>query len=186
MAVPLLLGNAYHGRVDAPAAFREAVERHPRVRVVLAPVLGTDPGLLAALDARLAEARAATAPGPAGEPRGVVLASAGTGDPAVRATLERLARHRQRPGGPLYRAAYASGPGPRVGEAVAALRAGGVAHVEMASWFLAPGVLYSRARADALEHGVQVVADTLGDAPAIIDLILRRYDAAGRSRRRVA
>uniref|UniRef100_UPI0017B7D77F sirohydrochlorin chelatase n=1 Tax=Sporichthya sp. TaxID=65475 RepID=UPI0017B7D77F len=47
VAVPLLLGHAYHGRVDVPAALAEGSTR-TGVRVELAAVLGPDPRLLPA------------------------------------------------------------------------------------------------------------------------------------------
>ncbi|MDX6302442.1 MAG: hypothetical protein QOF53_3656, partial [Nocardioidaceae bacterium] len=46
-AVPLLLGHAYHGRIDVPAAVAEGSMR-TGVRVDLAAVLGPDPRLLPA------------------------------------------------------------------------------------------------------------------------------------------
>lgn len=171
VAVPLLLGNAFHGRVDVPAALREALARHPRARLGLAPVLGPDRALLTALDRRLSEVDAAGGDA-------VVLASAGTSDPAARAALARLARAWRR-GGPPVTTAFAAGPGPRVGEAVEAHRAAGAERVVVASWFLAPGLLHDRVRAGA--HGAGVaIADVLGPAPEVSGLVLARYDAAAR------
>jgi sirohydrochlorin ferrochelatase len=57
VAVPLLLGSAYHAKTDIPGALRDVASRHPNAPVLpLADVLGPSPLLLAALDRRLAEA----------------------------------------------------------------------------------------------------------------------------------
>ncbi|WP_336083297.1 sirohydrochlorin chelatase [Nocardia sp. SSK8] len=53
IVVPLLLGNAFHARVDLPALLAEAARRHPRLRFTQADVLGPDPLLIAALSDRV-------------------------------------------------------------------------------------------------------------------------------------
>ncbi|MFD6400320.1 sirohydrochlorin chelatase [Nocardia sp. NPDC060249] len=54
IVVPLLLGNAFHARVDLPALLAEATRRHPRLRLTQAAVLGPDPLLIAAVADRVA------------------------------------------------------------------------------------------------------------------------------------
>ena len=77
VVVPLLLGSAYHARVDIPAIAAEASRRFPRLRVHLADVLGPDPRLEAVALDRLAEAGA-----PVGDPDcGVLLAATGSAHP---------------------------------------------------------------------------------------------------------
>ena len=169
----MLLGNAYHGRVDVPGALAAALRAHPAARVRLGGLLGVDPLLLPALEARLAQAGAdlddcAT---------GLVLANAGSSDPRARAALERLAR-RWRPG---VGVGCAAGGGPSVGEAVERVRATGARRVVVASWFLAPGLLWDRARADALAHGADAVGGVLADRPEVVATVLRRYLAAARA-----
>ncbi|MFF2087038.1 sirohydrochlorin chelatase [Nocardia sp. NPDC058176] len=56
IVVPLLLGNAFHARVDLPALLAEATRRHPRLRLTQADVLGADPRLVAALADRVVAA----------------------------------------------------------------------------------------------------------------------------------
>ncbi|WP_278262778.1 CbiX/SirB N-terminal domain-containing protein [Nocardia sp. AG03] len=56
IVVPLLLGNAFHARVDLPALLAEVTRRHPRLRLTQADVLGPDPLLVAALGDRVAAA----------------------------------------------------------------------------------------------------------------------------------
>ncbi|WP_370118318.1 sirohydrochlorin chelatase [Streptacidiphilus sp. MAP12-33] len=96
--VPLLLAAGYHVRVDIPTALADA----PHLRAHVAHALGPDPLLAEALADRLAEA------GPAGTGRGahsaVVLAAAGSTDPAANAdTVAMAALLRERLSGPPSR-----------------------------------------------------------------------------------
>ncbi|MFD3745736.1 CbiX/SirB N-terminal domain-containing protein [Nocardia sp. NPDC058633] len=56
IVVPLLLGHAFHARIDLPALLVDATRRHPRIRLVQAAVLGPDPLLISALVDRVATA----------------------------------------------------------------------------------------------------------------------------------
>ncbi|MEV0551118.1 sirohydrochlorin chelatase [Nocardia salmonicida] len=56
IVVPLLLGNAFHARVDLPALLADATRRHSRLQLIQAPVLGPDPLLISALADRVATA----------------------------------------------------------------------------------------------------------------------------------
>jgi sirohydrochlorin ferrochelatase len=60
---------------------------------------------------------------------------------------------------------------------VRSLRAAGARRVAVAGYFLAPGLLYDRAVDAAREAGVFAVAEPLGDAPELVDLVLHRADA---------
>ncbi|KUL29540.1 sirohydrochlorin chelatase [Actinoplanes awajinensis] len=175
--VPLLLTEAFHGRVDLPAVLAGAAGLP--VDVTLAGVLGprsAGPGrtrmprlLLEALVRRL----------PAGAPDAVVLAAAGTRDPVARGTVEHAAAVLGERLGVPSAVAYSSGVGPRAGEAVLALREAGARRVMVAGYFLAPGLLYDLAVASALEAGAAGVAEPLGDAPELVGLIGERVAAAG-------
>ncbi|WP_246024050.1 sirohydrochlorin chelatase [Nocardia yunnanensis] len=55
VVVPLLLGSAFHARVDLPALLEEARTRHPNLRLTQADVLGPDPHLIIALRDRIVE-----------------------------------------------------------------------------------------------------------------------------------
>ncbi|MEV0332657.1 sirohydrochlorin chelatase [Nocardia sp. NPDC050717] len=76
IVVPLLLGSAFHARVDLPALLDQARHRHPRLRLTQADVLGADPRLITALHDRVIEAVA-------GAPGGGVGAEAGTAVGAI-------------------------------------------------------------------------------------------------------
>ena len=158
--VPLLLTKAYHGRVDVPAVVREAAALP--IEVTATEVLGpASPLLLGALHRRLAGTSL----------DGVVLASAGTRNEAARATVAEAAAALGRRLGIPAAVSYASGPGARSGEAVAALRAAGARRVGMAAYFLAPGLLYDAAAGDAREAGAVTIAEPLADAPELVRLV---------------
>jgi sirohydrochlorin ferrochelatase len=52
------------------------------------------------------------------------------------------------------------------------------ARVGVASYFLAPGLLYDNAMASARSAGAVVVAPVLGDAPELAELVAHRVRAA--------
>jgi sirohydrochlorin ferrochelatase len=172
VVVPLLLTEAYHAKVDVPAAVAEAAERHPSVKIRATAVLGHETRLLEIIDERL---RAALRTARVRELDALVLAAAGSSDPLANASVARLARlwgaHHKLP----VVAAYASAAPPATGEAVRAFRAEGRRHIAVASLFLAPGSLPDRAAELALEAGAIAVAEPLGAHPELARTILARY-----------
>ncbi|MGK4585038.1 sirohydrochlorin chelatase [Kitasatospora sp. HPMI-4] len=174
--VPLLLGTGYHVRVDIPAVLAAA----PRAEVSIAPALGPDPLLAAALRDRLAEAgwdcdRPSVAARPdCRAPRAVVLAGAGSGDRAANAGTARMARLLQERLGVPVAAAYLSAAAPTPAEAVAAFRARGHRHVAVAGYLLAPGFFTRR----AARAGGCLTSAPLGPHEAVARLVLHRYDQA--------
>ncbi|MFD0398558.1 sirohydrochlorin chelatase [Kitasatospora sp. NPDC127121] len=172
VAVPLLLNRAYHAKHDIPAALRTAGAALP-----VAAVLGPSPLLLAALDRRLAEAGVDVRSAAVRARTGVVLAAAGSSDPAADAATRAVAAAwRRSRGWAAVEVAYASATGPRVPDALAALRAAGAARTAVSPYLLAPGLLPDRI-ADAAA-GADAVADVLGPAPELAALLLERYDEA--------
>ncbi|GAA1982582.1 sirohydrochlorin chelatase [Kitasatospora viridis] len=160
--VPLLLGPGFHLRVDLPAAAAAA----PHLRIRPAAPLGPDPLLAEALHDRLAEA---------GEPAdAVVLAAAGSTDPAGNAEAARMAglltARLDRP----VAAGYLCASSPSPAEAVAALRAAGHRRVAVAPYLLAPGFFATR----AARSGGALTAAPLGAHPALARLVLERHDRA--------
>ncbi len=103
-----------------------------------------------------AAARAATS---------VVLAAAGSSDPAARAVIEALAARWARERGWLaVLPAFASADGPRPEQAVAAaLDFPG--RVVVATYLLAPGYFADKVRDASLAAGAAAVSDVLGAAP---------------------
>ena len=178
VVVPLLLTAAYHSKTDIPARLASAQASLPRLDVRYAGTLGPHPLLLAALERRLRETgdfpRAQTS---------VVLAAAGSSDPAANAAIAALAA-RMRSAGGWRRVvpAYASAAGPRPDEAVRALRAADPASpVVVASYLLAPGHFADKIRDTALAAGAVGVSAVLGDAPEVAGVIMDRYQAAARA-----
>ncbi|MEV4432306.1 sirohydrochlorin chelatase [Streptomyces sp. NPDC049585] len=178
VALPLLLTRAFHARTDVPSVLAPAAARLPELTVRRADVLGPSALLTAALERRLHEAGAGLAPG-ARRSTGVVLASAGSSDPEANAVIADIAREWRRTGRWFaVRPAFASARSPRTEDAVRDLRASGARRVAVAPYVLAPGRLPDRIAAGARAAGADVLADVLGPAPEVADLVLRRYDRA--------
>ncbi len=176
VVLPLLLTEAYHSRVDLPAALNEARAREPRLRVRYGTTLGPHPLLSATLERRLAEAGV-----PAGDPdTAVVLVSAGSSDARANAVIARMARSWS-PGWWAVTPAYASAVDPSPEQAVAHLRQAGAPRVVVAPYLLAPGYFADKVRRTTLAAGADVVADVLGPAPELAQVLLERYEAALRS-----
>ncbi|QCX76447.1 Sirohydrochlorin cobaltochelatase [Streptomyces sp. YIM 121038] len=168
--VPLLLSNGHHARHDIPAA----ASAHPHTRV--AAPLGPHPLLTEVLHARLLEAGWPTATA-ATAGHGVVLAAAGSRDPAYAADTRRaaalLARRLGVPVVPGYAAPTPATP-TGVPAAVRALTAAGVRRAAVASYFTAPG----RFATEAAAATPWLAAAPLGAHPALAALLLHRYDQA--------
>ncbi|NEA80560.1 sirohydrochlorin chelatase [Actinospica acidiphila] len=170
VALPLLLTRAFHAKADIPAVLSEAP---PRLRIRQADVLGPSPLLLAALERRLYEAGLTPADKSS---TGVVLASAGSSDPEAIAVIADLAREWRHTGWCAVRPAFASASLPRTEDAVRELRELGCARVAVAPYVLAPGRLPDRIARGASE--ADVLADVLGPASEVAQVLLDRYDAA--------
>jgi sirohydrochlorin ferrochelatase len=172
VVVPLLLTDAFHAKVDVPAAVAEADARHEHVQVRATSILGLETCFLEVLDVRMREALKKSR---VRELDALVLAAAGSSDPLANQSVARLARlwgsHHKLP----VMAAFASAAPPATGEAVRAFRKEGRRHVAVASLFLAPGFLPDRAAELAKEAGAVAVAEPLGVHEAVARTILARY-----------
>jgi sirohydrochlorin ferrochelatase len=172
VVVPLLLTDAFHAKVDVPAAVAEADARHAHVQVRATSILGLETCFLEVLDVRMREALKKSR---VRELDALVLAAAGSSDPLANQSVARLARlwgsHHKLP----VTAAFASAAPPATGEAVRAFRKEGRRHVAVASLFLAPGFLPDRAAELAREAGAVAVAEPLGVHEAVARTILARY-----------
>ncbi|MET8701709.1 CbiX/SirB N-terminal domain-containing protein [Kitasatospora sp. NPDC004723] len=164
--VPLLLGGGYHLRVDLPRALAAAGLAH----LPLARALGPHPLLAAALADRLTAAGRPPGAGP------VVLAAAGSSDPAANADTARAAAllaDRLGDGRPVV-PAYLSAARPTPRQAVAALHAAGQRRVAVAPYLLAPGFFADRAGG----AGARWTGAPLGTHDALARLVALRYDEA--------
>ncbi|HUY46196.1 MAG TPA: sirohydrochlorin chelatase [Streptosporangiaceae bacterium] len=184
VVLPLLLTNAYHSGTDIPGLLDEAQATLPALRIRYGAPLGPHPGLLRALERRLAEAGL----DPVGEAgrTAVVLASAGSSNPAANAVIARMAADWQAARGwQAVLPAYASAASPAPEEAVAHLLRGGARRVVVASYLLATGLFADRIRARSLAAGAAAVSAPLGAALEVADVLLARYleaAASGRAR----
>ncbi|MET8152476.1 sirohydrochlorin chelatase [Actinoplanes sp. NPDC049668] len=147
VVVPLLLSSGYHVRVDIAEAVAGAGA------VATAP-LGPDPVLVESLRRHIGASDA------------VVLAAAGSSDPGWRADIADVAAQLN------AHVAYASGAELRVPDVVADLRARGAGRITVAAYLLAEGLFY-RALHSA---GADAVTPPLCADPAVVDLVLARYE----------
>jgi sirohydrochlorin ferrochelatase len=177
--LPLLLTAAYHSKTDIPRVLARSL---PRARVTYGEPLGPHPLLLRALERRLPDAALENPADVA-----VVLAAAGSSDPAANAVIARLAAQWQaRTGWLAVRPAYASAAGPDPATAVAGLLRAGARRVVVASYLLAPGVFADRIRDASLAAGAEAASPALGACAEVADVILDRYLEAGTRERTAA
>lgn len=173
VVVPLLLGTAFHARVDVPGEVAHAAGRHPRLEIATADVLGGDPGPAEAALDRLRE----VAGGLHAPDLGVVLASVGSSHACANEAVARLAHDwAARHGWAAASAAYATAAEPTVPDAVADVRSRGARRVAVVPWVLAPGRLPDRIAAAAADTGA-AAADPMGPHPALAAAVLRRWAA---------
>ncbi|TFI44979.1 sirohydrochlorin chelatase [Rhodococcus sp. 1R11] len=175
VAVPLLLGSAFHARVDLPALLAEARVRHPHVSVGQSEVLGDDRLLVDAVRDRVLDTGAALGDSTVG----VALAAVGSSDSSANDRSRRVANVLMSgTGWAGVVTCFATSVDPSALDAVAQLHALGATRIVVAPWFLAPGRLTDRI--SQVLDGVPNVtyADVLGPHPAVAELASRRYDAA--------
>ncbi|WIY02048.1 sirohydrochlorin chelatase [Amycolatopsis mongoliensis] len=172
IVVPLLLGSAFHARVDLPALIDSVTAECPGFRVQVSDVLGADPALQAVALDRLASA-------PRRRGTGVLLSAVGSSNASANAVVASLAaRWEERLGFPVSET-FASAAQPDIPAAAARLRARGVRHLVVASWFLAPGLLPDRIARLALEADPRAfIAEPLADDPRVADVVISRYATA--------
>jgi sirohydrochlorin ferrochelatase len=184
VAVPLLFAAAFHARVDLPRAIAAANIARPALRIVQAQPLIPDARpipapLLTALD----DALWRDLPDP---PDALVLAAAGTSRPGARSAIGSAAHAWGVRNALPVRVGWASAAAPDPGTAVRELRRRGHRRVAVGSLFLAPGQLPDRARDRARAAGAWAVAPPLGAHPALVDILLQRYQEAALVRRRAS
>jgi sirohydrochlorin ferrochelatase len=163
VVVPLLLSTGYHVTIDVPAA--AALSEAP---LHLAAPLGPDRRLARATTARLREAGALMGDA-------VVLAAAGSTDPAGLADVHLAAALLRAEWGQRVTVAYISGAGPDVPAAVEYLRQTGADRVSVAPYLLAPGRFSRRVTDLATAARATTVAPVLGHHELVTDLVVRRY-----------
>ncbi|MFB7250717.1 sirohydrochlorin chelatase [Microbacterium sp. NPDC056234] len=164
VVVPLLLSVGFHTAVD----IAKAVRRHPGVRQ--ADPLGTHPLVAQVLATRLR----ASIGGTWLEGDAVVLAAAGSSNPAAVADVETAAAQLAALIPAPVTIGYASAIEPRIPQAVQTARDSGARRVIAASHVLAPGYFAGLVQA----AGADVVSAPLGVDPRMADVIIDRFHAA--------
>jgi sirohydrochlorin ferrochelatase len=159
VVVPLLLAAGFHVRVDVADAVAAG-----NGRAIGTPALGPDPVLVDVLADRLSEAGA----GPDDE---IVLAGAGSSDPAALVDVEHVAAGLAARRGRPVRTGYVSAARPTLADAVASAVGPG-RPVTVATFLLAPGTLADRIAG----CGARRVSAPLAPDPRLAELVLRRYD----------
>ncbi|MFC9435081.1 sirohydrochlorin chelatase [Nocardia sp. NPDC057030] len=170
VVVPLLLGNAFHARVDLPGLLAAAHARHPQLQLTQADVLGADARLIGALRDRVLEATL----GASSNPSGIAVAAVGSSSPAANARTAEVARRLAKLTGHLTEICFATTE-PTLPQAISRLRARGADNILVAPWFLAPGLLTDRLLSAASDV---IHANVIGPHPALTDIVWNRYDAA--------
>ena len=170
--VPLLLSDAFHVQAEVPALLNQVQASFPQLRVIAARPIGPEAQLLSIIDRRLRDALRARR---VSELDGLVFAAAGSCDIRSNALVARRARqwstHHRLP----CVTAFASGSGPSSAEAIRTLRGQGRRHIAVGSWFLAPGLHYTRQAELAREAGAIAVSAPMGGEPEIAEVALIRY-----------
>ncbi|MGY4102819.1 sirohydrochlorin chelatase [Nocardia sp. R16R-3T] len=182
VVAPLLLGSAYHARVDLPGLLAAARSAHPQLLLTQADVLGPDPRLITVLRNRtlaalgaMSDARPQHGEPPDGEATvGVVVAAVGAASAAANARTGGVAKQLATLTGWLTETCFATTE-PSVNQAISRLHAKGAQRVLVAPWFLASGLLTDRLVAAAPDV---VHAQVIGPDTALTDIVWDRYDTA--------
>jgi sirohydrochlorin ferrochelatase len=173
--VPLLLSDAFQAHAEVPALVAQVQAAHPELRVIASRPIGPEAQLLGVIDRRLRDALRARR---VTELDGLVFAAAGSPDVRSNAIVARRARqwstHHRLP----CVTSFATGSGPTTAEAIRTLRTQGRRHIAVGSWFLSPGLLYSRQAELAVDHGAVAVSEPMGAEPEIAEVALQRYVVA--------
>jgi sirohydrochlorin ferrochelatase len=157
--LPAFLARGYHVTTDIPAHVEASGHRD----VTVTEALGPDHALIRVLVDRLIQS--------GWHPDdSVVLAAAGTSDPAAMRDLHTTATWLSATIGSRVELAFAATGEPRVADAVAALRGRG-RRVAVASYLLSEGLFQDRLRAS----GADLVTDPLGTHPGITRLVAGRF-----------
>ena len=165
VVVPVLLSRGYHVRVDIPSALGS------REDACASTSLGPHRAVSVAMAERLADARG---PGVLPAP-GLVLVATGSSDPDSAQDLQSaaadLAELLERP----VHAGVMSGPGQDFAALIDQL---GPDQVDVVPYLLADGFFLDRLVTQCEQLGVRTTGGPIGAHPAVVELILNRYDRA--------
>jgi len=175
VVVPLLLGSAFHARVDLPALIAESRIRNAHLDVVVSDILGDDPLLVTACRDGIVSTGV-----PVDDPDvGVALCAVGSRRPGADAATRGVAP-RVTAGTAWRRPAvcFATASQPSVTVALEELVRAGARRLVLAPWMLAPGLLWDRVCAAAESVADVVITPHLADDEAVGEVVLARYTTA--------
>lgn len=186
VVVPLMIGTGGHVREDIPDAIDRASARRPDATVVYTRHLGAPPPMLAALNQRIAAARADWS----AEDTDVVLVGRGCSVADANADHVRLARMVFESGGyARVHPAFIQVARPSLPQALAEAYACGARRIVVAPHFLFTGRLdewtnqQARAFADAHPDAEVRVADVIGPCDELARVVAARYAEGARRAR---
>ncbi|MCL4543390.1 MAG: sirohydrochlorin chelatase [Chloroflexi bacterium] len=185
-AVPVLLLQAGHGKLDMPQAFARLRARYPHLHWRLAPPLLPHPLLRQVIYERITAASAAPLHGGTDAERlAVLLVGRGTHDSTANAELFRIARlFEEEYGYATVEACFVSQTTPGVSAGIARCVALGARRIIIAPYFLHTGVLVRRITTEAEEAVrsypgiVATVSAHIGNHPRLLELLLLRAQEA--------
>lgn len=208
VAVPVLLLQAGHGKMDMPQQFAQIRARHPGVRCVMAQPLLPHPLLRAVAQQRLEQCITEPWRPPGrdvstevdgaihaehGMDTAVLLVGRGSHDPAANSDLFKIARlFSEEYGHPLVETCFISQATPGVPEGIGRCVALGARSVVIVPYFLHTGILVQRIQTQVLETQQRHpnvplhVAQHLGNHPNLIRLLLLRAREASLGLRAMA
>ncbi len=167
VVAPLLLSDAYHARVDIPAAIADSGSDARR-----AEVLGEDDRLIHVLRQRLEQAGVSRL-----DPTvGVLVTAVGSSRPQANAATAAVARELTLTTRWTATTTFATGPRPTLPEASELLRERGATQLVIAPWFLAHGRITDRVAAFARAQHIPMSAP-LGVHRQVAETVLDRFDA---------
>lgn len=182
VVVPLLLGSAFHARVDLPALLAEARARNPHLDVVCSDILGADPRLVAAVRDNIVATGVATDD----DSVGIALCAVGSRRPeANRVTGTVVRRVLEHTEWTRARICFATSADPTSDAALDELVRAGARTLVLAPWMLAPGLLWDRARAAADRFADVRIAPLLAEHAAAAEVVAARYVEAVASSHRL-
>jgi sirohydrochlorin ferrochelatase len=160
IVVPAFLSRGYHVRTDLPA--HVAASGHPDVTIT--PALGPSPHIVRIVAAQMA--KCGWRPNDS-----VILAAAGTSDPAASSDLRTTASLLSALTGSRVRLAFAATGEPSARAAVANARTRSRSRVVVASYLLADGLFQQQLQ----DCGADIISDPLGTHPEVVRLIANRF-----------
>jgi sirohydrochlorin ferrochelatase len=160
IVVPAFLSRGYHVHTDLPA--HVAASGHPDVTIT--PALGPSPRVVRIVAAQLA--KCGWRPNDS-----VILAAAGTSDPAACSDLRTTATLLSALTGSRVQLAFTATGEPRVPTAVANARARSRSRIAIASYLLADGLFQQQLP----NCGADIVSEPLGTHPEMVRLIADRF-----------